>query len=62
MMKLMDLPTSKIIEVNESYGARLYEQGRARLPSKQEIKAEAAKEGDPSKEAVKPMVKPARKK
>lgn len=33
-MKVQDIKTGKVMEVNEGYGARLIEQGKAILPKK----------------------------
>ena len=49
-MKVLELKAKKIIEVNDSYGARLIEHGMAILPpeTKPALKAEkeTAKKGD----------------
>ena len=35
-MKVLELRSKKVIEVNDSYGARMIEQGKAVIPSKDE--------------------------
>lgn len=40
-MKVQDLKTGKVMEVNEGYGARLIEQGTAVLPKKGDFHAKA---------------------
>lgn len=59
-MKVLILADGKIAEVNDSYGARLLEQGKAVIPAKTEKKADKAEE--PVNGAPVAAAKPARKK
>lgn len=48
-MKVLELKTKKIIEVNDAYGERMIEHGLAVLPPAREsaaLKKEKAKKGD----------------
>lgn len=51
-MRVKDVFTGKILEVNDSYGARLIEQGRAVLPPKEPETAPAPATKKGSKKAV----------
>jgi len=51
-VKVMEITTKKVVEVNDSYGHRLIEQGRA-VPAKEEKSEEQADKGAKAKRAAK---------
>lgn len=61
-MKVLELSSQTVLTVNDSYGARMIEQGKAVIPPKDEPKEEPAQDMPAEEEAPAKEAKGAKKK